>query len=98
MNYAMFSRERAARIAAETLAAEERKLREEDRRLWEEERRVREEERIAERQRIDQLVAQIAENQRYVVETQQAMLSIITELTAEVAQLRRQRNGGNGHQ
>ena len=105
VNYAMFSRERAARIAAETLAAEERRLREEERRLREEERRLREEERrdreeerIAERQRIDQLVAQIAENQRYVVETQQAMLSIITELTAELAQLRRQRNGGNGHQ
>ena len=91
VNYAMFSRERAARIAAETLAAEERRLREEERKL-------REEERIAERQRIDQLVAQVAESQRHVVETQQAMLSIITELTAEVAQLRRQRNGGNSHQ
>ena len=91
VNYAMFSRERAARIAAETVAAEERRLREEERKL-------REEERIAERQRIDQLVAQVAESQRQVVETQQAMLSIITELTAEVAQLRRQRNGGNGHQ
>ena len=112
VNYAMFSRERAARIAAETIAAEERKLREEDRRLWEEERRVREEERrvreeerVAERQRIDQLVAQVAEsqrqvaeNQRQVVATQQAMLSVITELTAELAELRRQRNGGNGHQ
>ena len=105
VNYAMFSRERAARVAAETIAAEERKLREEDRRLWEEERRVREEERVAERQRIDQLVAQVAEsqrqvaeNQRQVVATQQAMLSVITELTAELAELRRQRNGGNGHQ
>ena len=91
VNYAMFSRERAARIAAETMAAEQRKLREEERKQWEEER-------VAERQRVDQLVAQVAESQRQVVETQQAMLSIITELTAELAELRRQRNGGNGHQ
>ena len=98
MNYAMFSRERAARIAAETMAAEQRKLREEERKQWEDERRVREEERVAERQRVDQLVAQVAESQRQVVATQQAMLSVITELTAELAELRRQRNGGNGHQ
>ncbi len=98
VNYAMFSRERAARIAAETMAAEQRKLREEERRQWEDERRVREEERVAERQRVDQLVAQVAESQRQVVATQQAMLSVITELTAELAELRRQRNGGNGRQ
>lgn len=79
VNYAMFSRERAARIAAETIAAEERKLREEERRLREED-----------RQRIDQLVVQFGE-------TQQAMLSAITALTAEVSELRRQRNGENGH-
>ena len=97
VNYAMFSRERAARIAAETMAAEQRKLREEERRQWEDERRVREEERVAERQRVDQLVAQVAESQRQVAETQQAMLSIITELSAELAELRRQRNGANGH-
>ena len=83
-NYAMFSRERAARIAAETIAAEERKLREEERKLREEERRLREED----RQRIDQLVVQFGE-------TQQAMLSAITALTAEVSELRRQRNGEN---
>ena len=75
VNYAMFSRERAARIAAETIAAEERKLREEERRMREED-----------RQRIDQLVIQFGE-------TQQAMLSAITALTAEVSELRRQRNG-----
>ena len=79
VNYAMFSRERAARIAAETIAAEERKLREEERKLREED-----------RQRIDQLVVQFGE-------TQQAMLSAITALTAEVSELRRQRNGENGH-
>ncbi len=86
MNYAMFSRERAARIAAETIAAEERKLREEERRMREEERRLHEED----RQRIDQLVIQFGE-------TQQAMLSAITALTAEVSELRRQRNGENNH-
>ncbi len=75
----MFSRERAARIAAETIAAEERKLREEERKLRE-----------ADRQRIDQLVVQFGE-------TQQAMLSAITALTAEVSELRRQRNGESGH-
>ena len=85
VNYAMFSRERAARIAAETIAVEERKLREEERKLREEERRLREED----RQRIDQLVVQFGE-------TQQAMLSAITALTAEVSELRRQRNGENG--
>jgi flavin-dependent dehydrogenase len=97
VNFAVFSRERAARIAAETLAAEERKLREEERKL-------REAERIAERQRVDQLVERLAENQRQVVEaqrqaaeTQQATLSIITALTAELTELRRQRNGENGH-
>lgn len=79
VNYAMFSRERAARIAAETIAAEERKLREEERKLRE-----------ADRQRIDQLVVQFGE-------TQQAMLSAITALTAEVSELRRQRNGESGH-
>ena len=93
VNYAMFSRERAARIAAETIAAEERKLREEERRMREEERRMREEERRLheeDRQRIDQLVIQFGE-------TQQAMLSAITALTAEVSELRRQRNGENVH-
>ena len=89
VNYTMFSRERAARIAAEALAAEERKLREEERQHWEEER-------AAERQRVDQLVQQVAETQQQVVETQRAMLSVITELTAEVSELRRQRNGDNG--
>ncbi len=66
VNYAMFSRERAARIAAETMLAEERKRTEE------------------ERKRVDQLVAQFTE-------TQQAMLSAITTLTAEVAELSRER-------
>lgn len=51
----MFSRERAARIAAETIAVEERK-------------------------RVDQLIVQFTE-------TQQAMLSAITALTEEVAEM-----------
>ena len=70
VNYAMFSRERAARIAAETIAAEANKRADE------------------ERKRVDQLVVQFTE-------TQQAMLSAITALTAEVAELRHQRNGEN---
>lgn len=78
-NYTMFSRERAARIAAETMAAEANKRADEERKLREED-----------RQRIDQLVVQFGE-------TQQAMLSAITALTAEVSELRRQRNGENGH-
>ena len=103
VNYAMFSRERAGRIAAETMVAEERKLRE---KMVEEERKLREED----RKRINLLVEQFAENQRQALEvqrqateaqrqateTQQAMLSVITTLTAEVTELRRQRNGENG--
>lgn len=73
VNYAMFSRERAARIAAETMLAEERKINEKERKRTEEERK-----------RVDQLVAQFTE-------TQQAMLSAITTLTAEVAELSRER-------
>ena len=110
VNYTMFSRERAGRIAAEIVAAEERKLRE---KMVEEERKLRE----ADRQRINELVEQFAENQRQALEaqrqaaeiqrqateaqrqateTQQAMLSVITTLTAELTELRRQRNGENG--
>ena len=69
VNYAMFSRERAARIAAEIVAEEERKRAAE------------------ERKRVDQLIVQFGE-------TQQAMMSAITALTAEVAELRRQRTNG----
>ena len=78
VNYIVISRERAARIAAETMLVEERK-------------------------RIDQLVQQFAEtqrqaaeNQRQAAENQQAMLSTLAELTAELIELRRQRNGENG--
>ena len=79
VNYAMFSRERAARIAAETMAAEERKRAAEERKRAAEERR-----------RVDQLIVQFGE-------TQQAMMSAITALTSEVAELRRQRaNGASG--
>ena len=110
VNYTMFSRERAGRIAAEIVAAEERKLREkmveEERKLREADRKLREED----RKRIDQLVEQLSENQRLVAESQRqtaetqrqaaeaqlAMLSAITALTAEVSELRRQRNGENG--
>jgi len=79
VNYAMFSRERAARIAAEIMAAEANKRADEERKLREEDRK-----------RIDQLIVQFGE-------TQQAMMSAITALTSEVAEMRRQRtNGSNG--
>ena len=78
MNYIVISRERAARIAAETMLVEERK-------------------------RVDQLVQQFAETQRQAVENerqaaenQQAILSTLADLTAELIELRRQRNGENG--
>lgn len=106
VNYAMFSRERAARIAAEIIAEEERKRADEERKRVDEERKLREED----RKRIDQLVEQLsengrqtaemqrqaAENQRQASEAQQAMLTAITALTVEVTELRRQRNGENG--
>ena len=91
VNYAMFSRERAARIAAETIAAEANKRADEERKRVDEERNRVDEERNRvdeERKRADQLVVQFTE-------TQQAMLSAITALTAEVAELRHQRNGEN---
>ena len=101
VNYTMFSKERAARIAAETLLAEERRLRGE---RIEEERRIRDQLLEEDRKRIDELVAnqnslimQIAESQRQSAETQQALLATITALTAELTELRRQRNGANGH-
>ena len=85
VNYIVISRERAARIAAETMLVEERKRTEE------------------ERKRVDQLVQQFAdtqrqtvENQRHAAENQQAILSTLADLTAELIELRRQRNGENG--
>ncbi len=85
VNYIVISRERAARIAAETMLVEERKRTEE------------------ERTRVDQLVQQFAdtqrqavENQRHAAENQQAILSTLADLTAELIELRRQRNGENG--
>ena len=78
VNYIVISRERAARIAAETMLVEERKRTDE------------------ERTRVDQLVQQFAENQRHAAENQQAILSTLAELTAELIELRRQHNGENG--
>ena len=93
VNYAMFSRERAARIAAETIAAEANKRADEERKLREEDRK-----------RIDQLVEQLSENgrqtaemQRQAVEAQQAMMTTIATLMAELVDSRRQGNGANGH-
>ena len=92
MNYIVISRERAARIAAETMLVEERKRADEERKRTEEERK-----------RVDQLVQQFAdtqrqavENQRHAAENQQAILSTLADLTAELIELRRQRNGENG--
>ena len=82
----MFSRERAARNAAEAIAAEANKRAEEGRKRVDEERNRVDEE----RKRADQLVVQFTE-------TQQAMLSAIAALTVEVSELRRQRtNGADG--
>ena len=92
VNYAMFSRERAARIAAETIAAEANKRADEERKRVDEERKRADEARERadeERLLIVQMVGQFGE-------TQQAMLTAITALTAEVAELRRQRNGESG--
>ena len=89
VNYAMFSRERAARIAAETMLAEERKHSEEERRRSEEERRLREED----RKRIDQLVETQQSIIQQLVENQQAVTSALTALTDELSEMRRQRNG-----
>ena len=85
VNYIVISRERAARIAAETMLVEERKRTEEERKRADEE-----------RTRVDQLVQQFAENQRHADENQQAILSTLADLTAELIELRRQRNGENG--
>ena len=78
VNYAMFSRERAARIAAETIAAEERKLREEERRLREED-----------RQRIDQLVVQFGETQQAML----SAITALTAEVSELRRLRNGENG-----
>ena len=85
VNYIVISRERAARIAAETMLVEERKRTDEERKRVDEE-----------RTRVDQLVQQFAENQRHAAENQQAILSTLAELTAELIELRRQHNGENG--
>ena len=92
VNYIVISRERAARIAAETMLVEERKRTDEERTRVDEERARTDEERT----RVDQLVQQFAENQRHAAENQQAILSTLAELTAELIELRRQHNGENG--
>ena len=110
-NYTMFSRERAARIAAETLLAEERTLRneriEEERKLrdkmLEEERRLREED----RRRIDQLVEQLAEHSRQTAEVQrqaaehqrqssEAQQAMMTTIATLMAELVESRRQRNG--
>ena len=110
-NYTMFSRERAARIAAETLLAEERNLRneriEEERKLrdkmLEEERKLREED----RRRIDQLVEQLTENSRQTAEVQrqaaehqrqasEAQQAMMTTIAALMAELVESRGQRNG--
>ena len=80
-------RQRAAeaRRQAEERAAEERQRTAEDRRLAEE--RAAEERRLAEER--------AAEERRQAAEDRRAFLSALTELTAELAHIRQQRNGGS---
>ena len=85
VNYIVISRERAARIAAETMLVEERKRTDEERKRVDQ--LVQQ---FADTQR------QAVENERQAAENQQAILSTLAELTAELIELRRQHNGENG--
>ena len=103
--YDMIKKERAARIAAQQQAAElqkqlteervknaaareeQRQRREEEQRLREEERQRREEERQRQWAEERQLMMQQA------AEDRQVFLAALSELTAELAHLRQQRNG-----
>ena len=103
--YDMIKKERAARIAAQQQAAELQKLlteeraknaarREEQRQHREEEQRLREEER---QRREEERQRQWAEERQLMMqqaaEDRRAFLAALTELTAEIAHLRQQRNG-----
>ena len=81
--YDMIRKERAARIAAQTQAAELRKQ-------LEEVRAKNAADREEERKRAAQ---QAAEDRQQAAEDRQAFLSALSELTAEIAHLREQRNG-----
>ncbi len=98
LDIVVFSRERAGRIAAEMVIEEERKRFDE--------------ERAADRKRFDEernhlmrviesqnalLHQQAAETHRRNMDGQQAILDTLAALTAELTELRRQRNGENGH-
>lgn len=65
----MFSRERAARIAAETMAAEARKRADEERKLREEDRK-----------RVDQLVIQFGETQQAMLTAIAALTVEVSKL------------------
>ena len=103
--YDMIKKERAARIAAQNQAVELRKQlqeervenaarREEERLRREEEQQLREEER---QRREEERQRQWAEERQFMMqqaaEDRRAFLSVLTELTAEIAHLRQQRNG-----
>ena len=81
--YDMIRKERAARIAAQMQAAELRKQ-------LEEVRAKNAADREEERKRAAQ---QAAEDRQQAAEDRQAFLSALSELTAEIAHLRQQRNG-----
>ena len=81
--YDMIKKERAARIAAQNRLAELQKE-------WEEERRGFREA-LAEARRLAE--EQAAEERRLAAQDRQAFLAALTELTAEIAHMRRQRNG-----
>ena len=87
----MIKKERAARIAAQQQAAELRKLLTEERAKNTASREV-------ERLRIMSALVEehqhAAEERRQAAEDRRAFLSVLTELTAELAYLRQQRNGG----
>ena len=101
VNYGMFSRERAARMAAEMMLAEERKraetaLAEERKRTDEARQRADEARQHADeaRQRADE------ERQRadtLMMQTIQTLMSDMAEMRAELSELRRQRNNGNSN-
>ena len=110
-NYDMFTKMRAA-IAAERSRADEAEMRlAEYLQQAEEERRLRDEERRQERERIEEqrlqseeqrrqehevFMAMLAEERRRSDENQQAFMSTLSEITAQVTRLVERQNG-NGH-
>ena len=95
--YDMIRKERAARIAAQNQLAEIQQQWQEERQGLLEEladtRRQADERAAEERERAAAECERAAEEQRQAVEDRQAFLAALSELTAEIAHLRQQRNG-----